>query len=82
MLKGLTMLFFLTGQAGKIISAVMEAGFEVSMIEMFHMDKANAERADYVILSHRSSRENHQCCYGGRLQGLYDRIVPHGQSQC
>ena len=36
-------IFFLTGQAGKIISAIMEAGFEVSMIEMFHMDKANAE---------------------------------------
>lgn len=33
----------LSGQAGKIISAIMEAGFEVSMIEMFHMDKANAE---------------------------------------
>ncbi|XP_053391011.1 nucleoside diphosphate kinase 7-like [Mercenaria mercenaria] len=31
------------GNAGKIISAIMEAGFEVSAIEMFHMEKANAE---------------------------------------
>ncbi|KAL4220172.1 Nucleoside diphosphate kinase 7 [Mactra antiquata] len=31
------------GNAGKIISAIMEAGFEVSAIQMFHMEKANAE---------------------------------------
>ncbi|KAK3095701.1 hypothetical protein FSP39_017831 [Pinctada imbricata] len=31
------------GQAGKIIQAIAEAGFEISMLEMFHMEKANAE---------------------------------------
>ena len=31
------------GQAGKIINAISDAGFEITMMEMFHMDKANAE---------------------------------------
>jgi len=31
------------GLAGKIISAIQEAGFEISMVEMFHMEKADAE---------------------------------------
>lgn len=31
------------GNAGKIISAIMDAGFEVSAIEMFTLEKANAE---------------------------------------
>ncbi|WAR28669.1 NDK7-like protein [Mya arenaria] len=31
------------GNAGKIISAIMDAGFEVSCMQMFHMEKANTE---------------------------------------
>ncbi|KAJ8310840.1 hypothetical protein KUTeg_012705 [Tegillarca granosa] len=31
------------GNAGKIISKIMEAGFEISALQMFHMEKANAE---------------------------------------
>ncbi|XP_052214540.1 nucleoside diphosphate kinase 7-like isoform X2 [Dreissena polymorpha] len=31
------------GNAGKIVSAIMDAGFEVSAMQMFHMEKANAE---------------------------------------
>lgn len=34
---------YFIGLAGKIISAIMEAGFEISMLEIFHMEKANAE---------------------------------------
>lgn len=33
----------LPGLAGKIISSILEAGFEISMLEMFNMEKANAE---------------------------------------
>lgn len=33
----------LSGQAGKIINAISDAGFEITMMEMFHIDKANAE---------------------------------------
>lgn len=33
----------LAGQTGKIVSAITEAGFEIAMMEMFHLDKANAE---------------------------------------
>lgn len=33
----------LLGLAGKVISSILEAGFEISMMEMFHMEKANAE---------------------------------------
>lgn len=32
-----------SGLAGKIISSILEAGFEISMLEMFNMEKANAE---------------------------------------
>ena len=32
-----------TGNGGKIISAIMEAGFEISAMQMFTMEKANAE---------------------------------------
>ncbi|XP_067669784.1 nucleoside diphosphate kinase homolog 7-like [Haliotis asinina] len=32
-----------SGIAGKVISAITDAGFDVSAIEMFHMQKANAE---------------------------------------
>ncbi|VDI00210.1 nucleoside-diphosphate kinase [Mytilus galloprovincialis] len=31
------------GLSGQIISAIMEAGFEISVLEIFHMEKANAE---------------------------------------
>ncbi|KAL3848131.1 hypothetical protein ACJMK2_019008 [Sinanodonta woodiana] len=33
----------LDGKAGKIINAIIEAGFEISMLQMFFMEKANAE---------------------------------------
>lgn len=33
----------LPGLAGKVISSILEAGFEISMLEMFNMEKANAE---------------------------------------
>ena len=36
-------LCLLSGNAGKIISAIMDAGFEVSGLQMFNMEKANAE---------------------------------------
>lgn len=31
------------GQAGKIISKILEVGFEISAVQMFHLEKANAE---------------------------------------
>jgi len=31
------------GQAGSIISKIAEAGFDISAVQMFHMEKANAE---------------------------------------
>jgi hypothetical protein len=30
---------YFIGLAGKIISAIMEAGFEISMLELFHIIK-------------------------------------------
>lgn len=33
----------IVGLSGQIISAIMEAGFEISVLEIFHMEKANAE---------------------------------------
>ncbi|XP_022088200.1 nucleoside diphosphate kinase 7-like [Acanthaster planci] len=33
----------LEGKAGKIMMAIVEAGFEVSALQIFHMEKANAE---------------------------------------
>ncbi|OWF55446.1 nucleoside diphosphate kinase 7-like [Mizuhopecten yessoensis] len=32
-----------SGAAGDIISQIMDAGFEISMLQVFHMEKANAE---------------------------------------
>ncbi|XP_069105017.1 nucleoside diphosphate kinase homolog 7-like [Argopecten irradians] len=32
-----------SGNAGEIISQIMETGFEISMLQVFHMEKANAE---------------------------------------
>ena len=36
-------LCFCVGQAGSIISKIAEAGFDISAVQMFHMEKANAE---------------------------------------
>ena len=33
----------LSGNAGKIISEIKRAGFEISALQMFNMDRANAE---------------------------------------
>jgi nucleoside-diphosphate kinase len=35
--------FFVAGQAGCIIQKIQDAGFEISALQMFHMEKANAE---------------------------------------
>ena len=32
-----------TGEAGSIVNKIVEAGFEIAAIQMFHMEKANAE---------------------------------------
>lgn len=32
-----------SGLAGSILSAIVESGFQVSAMKMFHMEKANAE---------------------------------------
>ena len=34
---------WLVGKAGKIMMAIMDAGFEVTALQMFHLEKANAE---------------------------------------
>ena len=36
-------MLLLLGQAGAIIGKIAEAGFDISAIQMFHMEKANAE---------------------------------------
>ena len=32
-----------TGQAGKIISEIKRAGFDITALQMFNLDRANAE---------------------------------------
>ncbi len=34
---------FIVGKAGQIMAAISERGFQVSAIQMFHIEKANAE---------------------------------------
>ena len=41
-----------SGQAGSIISKISEAGFEISAIQIFHIEKANAEEFLEVMCSH------------------------------